>query len=108
MEPILVSVCRRHVWPFIACALCLLGLTAVQLFAKGPVAQHQAAGAKSVAVVAAAVPTPAPLLVASTYLGGPGFDITWACAADSDGNVYIAGDTQNPEFPVTDSAVQKN
>ena len=48
-----------------------------------------------------------PVVVASTYLGGPGFEITWACATDSAGNVYIAGDAQEAEFPVTANALQK-
>ncbi len=49
-----------------------------------------------------------PVLSVSTYLGGPGFEITWACAADSNGNVYIAGDAQSSDFPVTANALQKN
>jgi hypothetical protein len=48
-----------------------------------------------------------PVVLASTYLGGPGFEITWACAVDSAGNVYIAGDTQEAGFPVTNNALQK-
>src|SRR5947209_16876055 len=48
-----------------------------------------------------------PVLASSTYLGGPGFEITWACAADSNGNVYIAGDAQEADFPVTANALQK-
>jgi len=48
-----------------------------------------------------------PVILASTYLGGPGFDITWACAVDGAGNVYIAGDAQEAEFPVTGNALQR-
>ena len=48
-----------------------------------------------------------PVVLASTYLGGPGFEITWACAVDSAGNVYIAGDAQEAGFPVTSNALQK-
>src|SRR5436309_1974212 len=48
-----------------------------------------------------------PAVIASTYLGGPGFEITWACATDGAGNVYIAGDAQEAEFPVTANAFQK-
>src|SRR5690242_17337493 len=54
--------------------------------------------------------TPAPLppaLFNSTYLGGPGFEITWQCAVDKNGNVYIAGDAQEANFPVTSKAAQK-
>jgi hypothetical protein len=47
------------------------------------------------------------VVLASTYLGGPGFEITWACAVDSAGNVYIAGDAQEAGFPVTSNALQK-
>jgi len=47
-----------------------------------------------------------PVLFSSTYLGGPGFEITWACAADKSGNVYIAGDAQSADFPVTANALQ--
>src|SRR2546423_15209604 len=49
-----------------------------------------------------------PVLFSSTYLGGPGFEITWACAADKNGNVYIAGDPQSPDFPLTANALQQN
>src|SRR5690349_10989980 len=52
--------------------------------------------------------TPAPALFSSTYLGGPGFEITWQCAVDANGNVYIAGDAQEAAFPVTTNALQKN
>ncbi len=39
-------------------------------------------------------------LVFSTYLGGSGWDTASAVALDSQGNVYIAGDTQSHDFPV--------
>src|SRR5205814_680988 len=53
-----------------------------------------------------------PIVSASTYLGGSGdvfsgYDITWTTATDSNGNVYIAGDSNAPDFPVTANAVQK-
>ena len=48
-----------------------------------------------------------PVVIASTYLGGSGFEITWACATDSSGNVYIAGDAQAADFPVTTNALQR-
>src|SRR5437868_4601500 len=47
-----------------------------------------------------------PRVVASTYLGGPGTEITWACATDAAGNVYIAGDANEAAFPVTPNALQ--
>src|SRR5205085_6055464 len=40
------------------------------------------------------------------YLGGPGTEITWACATDAAGNVYIAGDANEAAFPVTPNALQ--
>src|SRR5205085_6114190 len=59
-----------------------------------------------------ATPTATPAIVASTYLGGSGdvfsgYDITWATATDANGNVYIAGDSNAPDFPVTANAFQK-
>ena len=54
-----------------------------------------------------AMPAP-PALFSSTYFGGPGFEITWQCAVDANGNVYLAGDAQEAAFPVTANALQKN
>ncbi|HWE49870.1 MAG TPA: SBBP repeat-containing protein, partial [Bryobacteraceae bacterium] len=45
-------------------------------------------------------------LVYSTYLGGSGANIGRAIAVDSVGQVYIAGDTNAPNFPVTPGAFQ--
>jgi hypothetical protein len=49
-------------------------------------------------------------IVASTYLDGGGYqygwDKSWACVADGNGNVYVAGDTQEPGFPTTGNVVQ--
>src|SRR5947209_7477417 len=58
-------------------------------------------------VAAPTSPAVPPVLFSSTYFGGPGFEITWACAADQNGNVYIAGDAQSGDFPVTANALQK-
>ena len=75
-----------------------------------PIRNHRkSADTRSNGAVAAAMVAPAPpVLFRSTYLGGPGFEITWACAADKNGNVYIAGDAQSAEFPVTANAMQRN
>ena len=44
-------------------------------------------------------------LLFSTYLGGTGDDAANGLALDSAGNVYVAGDTFSPDFPVTPSAM---
>ena len=53
-----------------------------------------------------------PALFSSTFLGGSGdvfsgYDITWSTATDTNGNVYIAGDSNAPDFPTTANAFQK-
>jgi hypothetical protein len=48
----------------------------------------------------------APPVLTSTYLGGAGFEIAWSCAVDKTGNVYIGGDAQAADFPVTSNTVQ--
>jgi hypothetical protein len=55
----------------------------------------------------AATPALPPAVIASTYLGGAGFEIAWSCAVDGDGNVYVGGDAQAADFPVTSNAFQK-
>ena len=74
-----------------------------------PLRNRRTTSGHSSKVAGPAVSTAAPpVLFRSTYLGGPGFEITWACAADKNGNVYIAGDAQSADFPVTANASQKN
>src|SRR5438045_9111722 len=43
----------------------------------------------------------APPVLTSTYLGGAGFEIAWSCAVDKTGSVYVGGDAQAADFPVT-------
>jgi hypothetical protein len=38
-------------------------------------------------------------LIYSTYLGGSGVDFAYGIAADADGNAYVAGMTNSPDFP---------
>jgi hypothetical protein len=47
-----------------------------------------------------------PTLLFSTYLGGSSNDRSLAMAMDATGNIYLTGDTQSPNFPVTANAYQ--
>ena len=49
---------------------------------------------------------PRNILTYSTYLGGGSNDTVHAMAIDSQGNVYLAGETVSPDFPVTPGALQ--
>ena len=46
-------------------------------------------------------------LVFSTYLGGSGHDAALTPAVDAAGDVYVVGDTNSTDLPVTDDAYQK-
>lgn len=45
-------------------------------------------------------------LIYSTYLGGSSNDSVAAVAVDSQGNVYLTGETVSPDFPITPGAFQ--
>jgi hypothetical protein len=49
-----------------------------------------------------------PVLVYSTYLGGNGFDQSYAIAVDSLGSAYVTGKTAATDFPTTPGAFQTN
>ena len=56
---------------------------------------------------AAAQPASSPSSMAlrfSTYLGGSGTETGIALATDSEGNLYVAGVTTSPDFPVRNPA----
>src|SRR5262249_7486083 len=45
-------------------------------------------------------------LVFSTYFGGSGQDRAFGITLDSQGNIYLAGDTTSTDFPITANAFQ--
>jgi hypothetical protein len=47
-------------------------------------------------------------LLASTYLGGGGFDVITALAIDTSGNIYVAGVTASTNFPTTSGSYNKS
>jgi len=46
-------------------------------------------------------------LVYSTFLGGTGSDRAWGIALDSEGSVYVTGDTTSADFPTTPGAFSR-
>lgn len=43
-------------------------------------------------------------LIYGTYLGGSDSDSNWHLAVDTEGNVYVTGETRSPDFPATPGA----
>lgn len=92
-------------------------ISTLTLFAASALIPNQKASGQTATVPLSIFPGPAstltatPAMLASTYLGGGGgpgdYDITWATATDSNGNVYIAGDSDVADFPVTPNAFQR-
>lgn len=66
---------------------------------------EQYAGGGSDVVVAEVDPSASTLLMA-TFLGGQGWEAGAGLALDSTGAVYVSGDTQSFDFPVTPGAFQ--
>ena len=66
----------------------------------------QSANAGSADAFVVELDPPGAALVYSTYFGGSGLDRAAAIALDSSENVYIVGDTNSPDFPVTSGALQ--
>jgi uncharacterized protein (TIGR03437 family) len=52
--------------------------------------------------------TPSGGLAYSTYVGGTGHDYGYSVAVDEDGNAWITGTTDSPDFPVTANRIQDN
>jgi hypothetical protein len=48
-----------------------------------------------------------PVLIYSTYLGGTGSDVASSVALDAAGNVYITGDTNSEDFPISNALQQQ-
>src|SRR4051794_6417646 len=55
----------------------------------------------------AATVSEAQVLTYATYLGGSAVDVPHAVAVDAKGNLYVAGETFSPDFPVTPGAFQQ-
>jgi hypothetical protein len=67
--------------------------------------QYGGAGNAFVARVNPSAP-PSGFLLYSTYIGGSGGDVAYGVATDAAGNLYCAGYTLSPDFPVTPDAAQ--
>lgn len=44
-------------------------------------------------------------LLASTYLGGAGYDFNYGCTSDMQGHIYVTGYTTSPNFPLTPEVI---
>jgi hypothetical protein len=75
----------------------------VQFDLANPIEQY--AGGDGDVVVAEIDPSASTLLMA-TFLGGQGWEAASGLALDSNGAVYVTGETQSLDFPVTQSAFQ--
>jgi len=66
----------------------------------------QNANAGSADAFVAELDPPGTAMVYSTYLGGSGLDRAAAIAVDGSGSAYVTGDTNSPDFPITNGALQ--
>lgn len=64
------------------------------------------AGACSTDVFAAELNSSGNALLYSTYVGGSGTEYGFAMAIDSQGHIFVGGNTDSPDFPVTKHAFQ--
>jgi uncharacterized protein (TIGR03437 family) len=58
-------------------------------------------------LIAWAVHAPAQVLTASKILNGSGTDVASAVAVDSQGNVFVAGTTTSPDFPIVNGIITR-
>lgn len=87
----------------------IVGLTASTDFPTGTPLQATNKGQINAFIVKLDPSAPGPAsLIYSTYLGGSGNTIGRGIAVDASGEIYIAGDTDAPDFPSTTGAYQAN
>ena len=86
----------------------IAGSTTSRNFPRGAEAgpQEQFGGGASDAFFAK-IDAPGRVLLQSSYLGGGGNDTARAAAADTQGNIYLAGVSESGDFPLSPNAIQR-